>query len=1200
MKNFCFTFVFMLCLQLGFGQIGFEEKIIIDDTHLVATGDNVLTSDLNGDGFLDVIYTSSFEGSGRKLGWYRNLDGQGNFGQPEIIADSLYYEFNNDMPLPMKIADIDGDGDNDIICSQLSNTYGHKIMYYENLNGLGDFSEENIILEGIATTDFELVDIDGDNDLDLVHPSITYGISWQINLDGLGNFSAPINTGNIVNLRTISITSADLDDDNDLDIIFSTCVFSGESGIYWFENIGGSSVFGSVQNIALSTHCIVDVYTDDLNNDGAEDIISVGGSGFSDLKWYNNTDGLGTSFTESLVNGNLERANTMSFDVDGDGDKDIVSSHPSLDVLGWFENTNGLGLFNPSPVALKNDMNKIAFSTSYGDLNNDGVLDLLFINKGEFQWLKNNDMGNYDFPELIDTGHYRYDDVLMDDFNYDGYNDILVSSSNRLILFTYNSLNNDFGEQQIFNYWDPIFGSESDDIEQLYYDDVNGDGYKDIIAQISSQHIWFENINGTGTFDDFQLINFNDQPISSNEYQWIDLDGDTDLDMLYWIVGSGSIYWIENTDGLFNFSSSISIPIGTVPANLRPAKVGDINGDGHNDIIVKIWSFNLSIYYNSGNSANNTYNDLELITDQISYISDFFIYDVDSDGHLDILISYNDGIGWLKNTDGLGNFSNLIPIPIDYQSDINDGIKMNDLDNDGDNDLIISKWQNGPTYWYENVDGNGLFGVGQLLTNKGTRKLLCADFENDGDIDILVAHREQSTLGWLENLGVQFNKIQGYVRYDYNGLDCNIDTPLNNILLSASDGVNTYSNFNQYNGFYQLFPGEGNYITQIQNLPNYYISNPVSSVSNFSGVGNTDTIDFCIEPAGVFNDLTVSVYPSIADPRPGFNTTYQLVYNNIGTTQLSGSVTFEFDDSKVQFLSASETVSSQTVNTLSFDFTDLNPFETRTINLVFNVFPPPTTNINDILVSTATISPVSGDETEEDNEFILEQTVIGSYDPNDITVLQGDEIFIEDADKYLNYLIRFQNTGTASAINVRVEHILDDKLDWSTMQLESLSHTGRVEIENETDISFIFNNIHLPDSTSNEPESHGYIAFKIKPKPDVEVGDIISGVADIYFDFNPPIITNTVNTEIVEPLSIDDQDLQSFKLHPNPAKDRLRITSRLSIEGLRIVDMNGRELNRIEVSTGDYSLDVSSLSPGIYFLEIGWGALKSTQKFIKK
>ncbi len=250
-------------------------------------------------------------------------------------------------------------------------------------------------------------------------------------------------------------------------------------------------------------------------------------------------------------------------------------------------------------------------------------------------------------------------------------------------------------------------------------------------------------------------------------------------------------------------------------------------------------------------------------------------------------------------------------------------------------------------------------------------------------------------------------------------------------------------------------------------------------------------------------------------------------------------------------------------------------------------------------MATATINPVTGDETEDDNVFILEQTNIGSYDPNDIAVLEGDEIFIEDAGKYLHYLIRFQNTGTASAINIRVEHILDSKLDWTTMQLESLSHTGRVEITNETDVSFIFDNINLADSTNDEPNSHGYIAFKIKPKADVEVGDVFSAIADIYFDFNPPIITNTVTTEIFAPLSVEEFNTQSIKLFPNPAKRKLEITSNQIIDKLIIVDINGRILNSVDISQAEYSLDVSSLSKGVYFLEIQSGENKSIKKFVK-
>ena len=255
------------------------------------------------------------------------------------------------------------------------------------------------------------------------------------------------------------------------------------------------------------------------------------------------------------------------------------------------------------------------------------------------------------------------------------------------------------------------------------------------------------------------------------------------------------------------------------------------------------------------------------------------------------------------------------------------------------------------------------------------------------------------------------------------------------------------------------------------------------------------------------------------------------------------------------------------------------------------------------MVSTITINPVSGDETEEDNTFELEQTVIGSYDPNDIQILEGDEVHIDDANKYLHFLIRFQNTGTASAINVRVEHILDNKLDWTTMQLQSLSHEGRVEITDGSEVKFIFDNINLPDENSNEEGSIGYIAFKIKPKEDVIVGDIISGVADIYFDFNPPIITNTATTEFVEILGNEVFNTKNtISLYPNPANNLLNLKSDFEIQHIEVYDIFGKlilEKDFKEISA-EVQINIENLSSGLYLLVVQSDSAKKVLKFIKQ
>jgi len=460
-----------------------------------------------------------------------------------------------------------------------------------------------------------------------------------------------------------------------------------------------------------------------------------------------------------------------------------------------------------------------------------------------------------------------------------------------------------------------------------------------------------------------------------------------------------------------------------------------------------------------------------------------------------------------------------------------------------------------------------------------------------------------------KNTGNVLNRIAGTVRADADANGCDMsDYLLSNFLITITDGTNSFGTFtldeNSLEGYYQYLVDVGNYTVSMDTqIPPYFTVNPVSQVSNFTNGGNEDIIDFCVESAGgSVNDLNVAVYPSIDDPRPGFNTTYQIVYRNIGTDQTNGDVTFQFDATKLQFLNATETVAVQTANTVTFNFSNLNPFETRTIDLQFNVFPPPTTNIDDILISTATINPVSGDATTDDNTFTLNQTVIGSYDPNDIRVLQGDEIFIDDIDKYLNYIIRFQNTGTASAINVRVDHLLDSKLDWTTIQLENLSHQGRVEITNGSDVSFIFDNINLPDSTNDEPNSHGYIAFKIKPKNNVVVGNIINGVADIYFDFNPPIITNTAMTEIVAPLSVTEFAENRISIYPNPTKDIITIKANQNIEMVTVYDINGRLLKTSEPTQRNSELEfqLEEFSNGIYFLKIQTELGTQTQKIIKE
>ena len=150
------------------------------------------------------------------------------------------------------------------------------------------------------------------------------------------------------------------------------------------------------------------------------------------------------------------------------------------------------------------------------------------------------------------------------------------------------------------------------------------------------------------------------------------------------------------------------------------------------------------------------------------------------------------------------------------------------------------------------------------------------------------------------------------------------------------------------------------------------------------------------------------------------------------------------------------------------------------------------------------------------NNNLLSQcfTVVGSFDPNDKTVYPNSTLDIS-GDRWLTYLIRFQNTGTASAEHIYITDTLSAALDWSTFNLLSYSHQPFTQVYNDGLVKFSFPHINLPDSNTNEPASHGYVQYKIRAKDSLALGSSIENTANIFFDFNAPVITNTTSNAVI-------------------------------------------------------------------------------------
>jgi uncharacterized repeat protein (TIGR01451 family) len=445
--------------------------------------------------------------------------------------------------------------------------------------------------------------------------------------------------------------------------------------------------------------------------------------------------------------------------------------------------------------------------------------------------------------------------------------------------------------------------------------------------------------------------------------------------------------------------------------------------------------------------------------------------------------------------------------------------------------------------------------------------------------------------------GGNYNTISGTVAFHQDGCGNGTGYGMPRIRVNFFDGTDTASVFTNDNGQYTFYAGAGDFTITPQISSALLSMDPTSANISFAdNLNHTGTLDFCTTPVGNVQDLEISIIPA-RNARPGFDTDYEIVYHNKGNQMLSGSVSFAYDDSLTDLVSSNPAADSQSTGNLSWNYTNLLPSESRTIAVKLNVNSPmeiPAVNIGDILHFDATILPMVGS-----NHFILNQTVVGSYDPNDKTCLEGTSMTPEQVGKYLNYVIRFQNSGTAAAENVVVKDMIDtEKFDMDSLQFTSSSHPHTTRI-NGNKIEFIFEGINLPAEIDDEPASHGYVAFKIKTKGNLVLGNEVSNTADIYFDYNFPITTNTASTTVAL-LAKDNFEDTTVSVYPNPTSDKVTITAKDKITSVQLFDLQGR---LVQTTTGNHTnvnINLSGKSSGVYFVKVHTAKGVTTEKIIKE
>ncbi len=471
------------------------------------------------------------------------------------------------------------------------------------------------------------------------------------------------------------------------------------------------------------------------------------------------------------------------------------------------------------------------------------------------------------------------------------------------------------------------------------------------------------------------------------------------------------------------------------------------------------------------------------------------------------------------------------------------------------------------------------FGADVSISADGKSVIAAAPKNDDNGLD---------GQGQIRVFNISFNTIISQVSFDVQELNCTEGAMVaNNVKIKITNEDGELVSFTNLGGISKALVPNGTYtVTPILDDTRFEID-PLDMLVEFDGIAETRTIYFCIRSLQMVNDVTTTITP-LEYARPGFDAPYRITYQNLGTTILNGEVSLQFNEELQDYIESSEIPNNETINTVTYNYTNLQPFETRYIDVTLNTKAPPIVNADDILTLVSQISSNPTDDALDNNTFTLNQTVINSFDPNDKHVLEGDQITIEEIEGYLHYRIRFQNTGTASAINVRVRDVLSDNLNWDTFLPITASHSYSTQIVNGNLVDFNFENILLPAEQDNEPDSHGFVAFKVKPKANIQIGDIITGNANIYFDYNLPIITNTVNTEVVnETLSLNANSLEpNIKVYPNPANHSLYIITKqgVEIQKISLYTVTGQLI--LETNTPSHVLNLSPFTKGVYFLHL--------------
>ena len=433
----------------------------------------------------------------------------------------------------------------------------------------------------------------------------------------------------------------------------------------------------------------------------------------------------------------------------------------------------------------------------------------------------------------------------------------------------------------------------------------------------------------------------------------------------------------------------------------------------------------------------------------------------------------------------------------------------------------------------------------------------------------------------IPDLGMGCGNVNGSVYVD-NDVDCDLegsDTRIPGAILAFLPGP--YYSMANSNGVYSINLPPGAYTVEHQAVDvAQYCPAPPAPV-NVIGTQTVDIADTSVIP------LDAEVMIASGAARPGFQLNYGIQLSNLTPANSGATSTVMIFDPAVTFLSASPSPTSVNGNILTWNQNTLGAFQQRSIQVRFQV-PPDVGLIGTVLNASVTLTTQNADSDPANNTVATSVEITGSYDPNDkvATTSSGasSSSYFIDADEWVDYTIRFQNTGTDTAFNVVVTDTLPSTLDPSSILWGATSHGCMRSLTGHGIVKFIFPNILLPDSNVNEAASHGFASFRIKPHLPIVAGTVIENSANIYFDFNEAVITEPSVLVAEFSTGISHEHEVTLGLSPVPVREKLLLSCKIPIASMVIVGLDGREAFHRNVYGSTMEIDVADATAGTYVL----------------